>query len=389
MIMKKKCLLIFKWPIPTQKFLINKFSKFYETEHLFISDFKNKNFSEIIDEINNFIELKNIKIVFFDVDFIKFINLFFIKKINNVKKVLMTFDDLVLHEMNAITANACDLVLSSCPLSVKKYEEKGYETFCMPCEGDGNILKNYNLKKEIDVLFFGDLTSDRKEFVDFIAESAISIKTVGYDTKFVSDEELAKLISKSKIVLNLSRTKGGSVINYVSEDVYKFFYQLKGRVIMSGLCGTLCISEYSPGQELMFYGNQFPTFYTREECVKILKNILSDKKLLAEYTTRFCSKILEQCEDKNNFELIYHEIEKKNHRKVKLIKIPYWYRRISAKQAIVRNIKLSKLIKTIFQINVIFPIIKNSSFLTKLLIVFETIINIFWYSFTASLKKRD
>ena len=139
----------------------------------------------------------------------------------------------------------------------------------------------------------------------------------------------------------------------------------------------------------MFYGNQFPTFYTKEECVKILKNLLNDKKLLSEYTTRFCSKILEQCEDKNNFELIYHEIEKKNHRKVKLIKIPYWYRRISAKQAIVRNIKLSRLIKTIFQINVIFPIIKNSSFLTKLLIVFETIINIFWYSFTASLKKND
>ena len=93
---------------------------------------------------------------------------------------------------------------------------------------------------------------------------------------------------------------------------------------------------------------------------------------------------------KNDYvEIIYNEIEKKNHRQVKLIKIPYWYRRISAKQAIVRNIKLSKLIKTIFQINVIFPMIKNSSFLTKLLIIFETIINIFWYSFTASLKKHD
>ena len=159
----------------------------------------------IIPEINNFIELKNIKIVFFDVDFIKFINLFFIKKINNVKKILMTFDDFALHEMNAITANACDLVLSHCPFSVKKYEEKGYETFFMPCESDGNILKNYNLKKEIDVLFFGDLTSDRKEFVDFVAESGISIKKVGYDTKYVSDEELATLISKSKIVLNLSK----------------------------------------------------------------------------------------------------------------------------------------------------------------------------------------
>ena len=202
-----------KWPVPSQKFLINKFSKFYETEHLFISDFKNKNFSEIIDELNNFIELKNIKIVFFDVDFIKFINLFFIKKINNVKKILITFDDFALHDMNAITANACDLVLSHCPFSIKKYEEKGYEAFFMPCESDGNILKNYDLEKEIDVLFFGELTSDRKEFVDFIAESGISIKKIGHNTQFASDEELAKLISKSKIVLNLSRSKGRSVIN--------------------------------------------------------------------------------------------------------------------------------------------------------------------------------
>ena len=36
----------------------------------------------------------------------------------------MTFDDFALHEMNAITANACDLVLSHCPFSVKKYDEK-------------------------------------------------------------------------------------------------------------------------------------------------------------------------------------------------------------------------------------------------------------------------
>ena len=127
--------------------------------------------------------------------------------------------------MNAITANACDLVLSHCPFSIKKYEEKGYEAYFMPCESDGDILKNYNLEKEIDVLFFGDLTLYRKEFVDYIAESGISIKKIGYDTKFASDEELAEIISKSKIVLNLSRTKGRSVINYASEDVYKFFYQ--------------------------------------------------------------------------------------------------------------------------------------------------------------------
>ena len=32
----------------------------------------------------------------------------------------------------------------------------------MPIEGDGNIFKNYNLQKEIDVLFFGQINDDRK-----------------------------------------------------------------------------------------------------------------------------------------------------------------------------------------------------------------------------------
>ena len=120
--MRKKCLLLYKWPSYFTQFLINKFSKFYDTECLYISNFKNKNFSEIVNEINVFIKSKNIEIVFFDVDFIKFINFFFIKKIKNVKKILISGDDYAQHEMNAITAGACDLVLSHCPLSVLKYK---------------------------------------------------------------------------------------------------------------------------------------------------------------------------------------------------------------------------------------------------------------------------
>ena len=102
----------------------------------------------------NLLNRKNIEIVFFDVDFIKFVNFFFIEKIKNVKKILVSGDDYALHEMNAITANACDLVLSHCPLSVLKYKEKGYEALCMSYVADANIFKNHNLKKEIDVLFF-------------------------------------------------------------------------------------------------------------------------------------------------------------------------------------------------------------------------------------------
>ena len=84
--MKKKVLMILKYPRGWNSAIIDKFSNYYDTEYLYISNYKNKNFAEIIYEINNLIKLKDIKIVFFDVDYFKFINFFFIEKINSEKK---------------------------------------------------------------------------------------------------------------------------------------------------------------------------------------------------------------------------------------------------------------------------------------------------------------
>ena len=157
---------------------------------------------------------------------------------------------------------------------------------------------------------------------------------------------------------------------------------------MTGLCGTLCVSEFSPGQEIMFNKDEVPTFYSKEECVEILKKLLADKDLLSKYTGSFCSKVLDLCEDKRNFKPIFNEIEKTNSKRVELIKFPYWYLRIAAKQALLRNIKLTKLIKSIFQFNEIFKIIENSNLLIKFLVIFESAINVFWYSLAATIKSK-
>ena len=141
--MKKKVLILFKYPWDWNKFIINKLSKYYEVKFLYVDHISNKNFSQTVDEINDFIESNSIEIVFFDVDYFRFFNLYFIKKIKNVKKILMTFDDYELHEINSLTATSCDLVLSACALSVLKYKDKGFRSFLMMVEGDGNIFKNY------------------------------------------------------------------------------------------------------------------------------------------------------------------------------------------------------------------------------------------------------
>ena len=198
--------------------------------------------------------------------------------------IFQIINDYELHEINSLTATACDLVLSFCPLSVLKYKEKGFQAYQMIIEGDGDIFKNHNEKKDIDVLFFGGLSLDRKNLLDFIKSKGISVTKVGKESgNFVTDEELSKLISKSKIVLNLSKSTWGAVRRYPFIKLYEFYYQFKGRIVMAGLCGTACVSEFFPTCELMFGKNVVPTFYTKEECVNILKKILSDETILDHY----------------------------------------------------------------------------------------------------------
>ncbi len=281
------------------------------------------------------------------------------------------------------------MVLSACPLSVLKYKEKGYQAYFIPFES-GKINTN-STTKEIDVLFFGHVTPDRKEFLDYIVNEGISIKNVGHHEQVegLPIDELIKLISKSKIVLNLSKSRTTSVLNYVSKSVYRFYYQFKGRICLVGLTGTACVSEYSPGQEMIFKEDELPTFYAKEDCVKILKDLLQNEELLLKYKNKFTSKVYNLFEEKKNFEPIYNAIENKlGYRRVKLFQFPYWYLRIVAKQIILRNIKLTTLLRTIFQFNIIFSIIKNSNFLIKTLIVFESVINISWYSLVSIFKSN-
>ena len=387
--MKKKVLIIFKYPHGWNKDVINKFSNYYDTEFLYVSNFENKNFVEIVKEINDLISLKKIEIVVFDPDYFKFINYFFVQKINCKKKILMTGDDFHLHELHSITASACDMVLSSDPLSVLKYKEKGFDAFFFQFDFS-QIKKTGENKKDIDVLFYGHITEDRKEILNYISGEGINLKNVGHE-EFVTGlprDELLELISRSKIFLNLSKTRTSKVQKYNTDSIYKFYYQFKGKVIIAGLKGIACVSEYSPGLELLFNKDEVPTFYTKEECLEILKKLLKDEELLSGYTKNFTSKVQNLHEDKKNFESIFNAIEKESNRKVKLIKIPYWYLRIAAKQIILKNIKLSNLLKSLLQFKIIFPMLENSNVVEKILIILESFINILWYSLIYSIKNK-
>ena len=139
---------------------------------------------------------------------------------------------------------------------------------------------------------------------------------------------------------------------------------------------------------MLFNEDEIPTFYTKEECVNILKKLLSNDEELTKCKNKFKSKVTELCERFNNLEPIFKSLESTKDKRIKLVKIPYWYLRIAAKQTILRNVKLSNIVKTIFQFKSIFEIIRSSNIQVKILIILESIVNVLWYSFALTFKSK-
>ena len=155
------------------------------------------------------------------------------------------------------------------------------------------------------------------------------------------------LINESKIVINFSK----------SYPLKKFFsntknishvYQLKGRVFTAGLCGTLCVSEYTPAFELIFIDQEIPIFKNENECLKTIQDLLSNSERLNKLSEKFFLKSQEQL-DTRIIVKIKDFIEKSNlDISVKNQKIPIWYEFIFLKQLIWIHFRKSNL-KTYFK----------------------------------------
>ena len=389
--MKKKALILFKAQWDWNKFIISKISNFYEVKFLYLDQIK-KNYLNTIAQVNNFIVDNKIDTVFFDVDYQKFVNYYFINKIKNVKKVMMTLDNYERHNLNLITACSCHVVLTD-PISLLKYKELGIPAYNWLIESDGSIYKDMALEKKTDVLFFGKINKDRKNFVEFIENNGIKVKVVGNNIEsYISDKELINLICESKIVINFSKTTWEKISNYPEKSIFKNQYQLKGRIIQAGLCGTACITEYAPQHKLLYKEDELLQFTTKEECVKILNDLLNNNNKLLNYTKKFSTKTQEEYEDKKFFKKIYYFLEEIDPNIIKtdenLRIIPYWYKRICCKQILLRDLKISKFFQSIYNFKEISSIAKKSNIFTFLLISIETAVNLIYYSLLNSIKRK-
>jgi len=328
---------------PNSFFFERKFAKGYNTTLVFISDYLKQNNQQIVKSINHIIQDKKISIVLFEGDHVSIFDKKFIHLINKeVKKGLLLQDDYMYHYINRITASACDFIFTPCPVSDIKFKELGYKSFFLPVEADGSIFKNLGQKKIYDVLFFGRVKNNRKEITEYLKENKIKIIECGpKDSISNTAEKLGKLINQSKIVLNFTESDNTNKLNNPLSH-YKNYYQLKGRAYFTGMCGTLCISEYAPSIELVFDKNEMPYFTGKEDCLKVVKDYLADNSKLEKQTKIYMEKCLEY-EDSKYINNIMSFIEESTKTKNTIeVKVPYWYEFIFFKKNIMLRYRLNK-----------------------------------------------
>ena len=380
---KKSVLILFKErkkETPNSFYYERKFSREYKVFTIFISDYLIFNSPKIIKKINSIIMKQKISVVLFEGDHLSIFDTKFIKSIDaRVKKGIFLQDDCMLHYINRITASACDFVLTACPLSDLKFKILGYNSIFLPVEADGSIFKDYNEKKIYDILFFGRVKNNRSHMVKYLKNNGLNILECGpYDTISDTPEKLAKVINKSKIVLNFSESDNKNRENNQLSH-YKYYYQMKGRVCFIGMCNSLCVSEYSPSNELIFNHNEIPYFKEKEDCLKIIQKLIKDDLALINATKKYREKCLE-FEDSNYMKKIKNFIETLDLNKKIEVKIPYWYEYAFFKKNIMLRFRqnnffsfFSQVFISIFQTNYktkyLIPIFFSLGFFVSLLFI--------------------
>ena len=180
------------------------------------------------------------------------------------------------------------------PSALEKYNKIDYKkAIYAPSAANTDIFKPVSNEKKIDVSFVGSWTKKRGEIIDLIKKSGIPIQVYGggWPGGRVSDDELVRIISESKISVDLSLPSGhigfkplarlffkrygfNRSIFHIKPDFWNFFAnirewrqksipQLKARIFEIPACRTMLItqnmnylgSHYNIGTEIVSYSD--------------------------------------------------------------------------------------------------------------------------------------
>ena len=273
----EKILFIFKDRPWYLEHISAKFSKNYNLKFFFLSKKIDHSRNQIIKLINTTIKKYKIKKVFFDTDFTSYINANFVSKIDVLSKIALSFDT----EENFKKINrsiiAYSHFLTTEPKFIKEFQNK-VKCLFIPLETNENLYKKINLKKKYDVLFFGEAKGNRINYINEINKLNIKKKILINKQKEVDDIKLNQLMNESKIVLNFSQG--------IKKNSNSTYDQFKGRILMSGLAGTLCLSENYESSQYIFK-KSFPSFSNIKEMKDKINFLIKNQRKLNEITKSF------------------------------------------------------------------------------------------------------
>ena len=332
----EKILLIFKDKKKITKnheFWNDKLSLQYDVEIFFLHDYLNLTNVNIIKSINKIINNKKIKYTLFEGDHNSVIDKIFIDQIsNNTTKGIFLGDDQEWHDVNKINSFGCDFVFTCCPISELRFKEYGVKALFIPIEANGNVWKDYNQLKDIDVSFFGRAKKIRDVYFKVLKQNNINVLIVDpYSDISNTNVKLAKLINRSKIVLNFSIS--GKITRFWNRNkIFDYWHNFKGRIYMASFCNSLCITEQDPAASLIFSSEELPQFDNLSECIELIKKFLKDQKLLEETTKNFHLKG-QPLIDINYIKKIKSFLTQLKIRDKKDIILQYWYLFIHLRQS--------------------------------------------------------
>lgn len=173
----------------------------------------------------------------------------------------------------AAIASKIDLNLTNSPDSIIKYAIHGGLSMFWPEAAYPKVHRPYDIPFEFDVSFVGSCYGWRPDFIDKLARNGVKVECFGrgWSNGNLSDEEMVKLYSRSRINL------GFSGVGYS-----KKLMCLKGRDFEVPASNGLYLTQNNPELSLVFeIGKEILTYKDEEDCAMTIKKMLSDPQTAA------------------------------------------------------------------------------------------------------------
>ncbi|MDD2805776.1 MAG: glycosyltransferase [Elusimicrobiales bacterium] len=204
----------------------------------------------------------------------------FYTSLRRLAKVVFWFadDPLYFNSYNRWYAHGADAVITTDPSALPEYAALGIPAVLCNDLTATNKYAPVGAEKDTDVCFIGDARKrGRREFLDFLRAGGIKVTVYGQGSEngFLPPDKVSETLCRSRINLNFSGV-GEADWKTGGEPPLGGGRQNTGRPREIALTGAFCLTEFSPGLEMVFPAGLMDSFKTREELLEKVKFYLAN-----------------------------------------------------------------------------------------------------------------